>query len=107
MTRKNSGGYLTEIEEVFLLVCKVVGVCKAVPVHCTVYKYIVKIYVYESSDIISENNGHEPLECSRGITVSLLHSMAHKCVINGGKHCFPHIFGFHAYLFIRVQHIDL
>jgi len=34
MTRKNSGGYWTEIEEVFLLVCKVVGVCKVVPVHC-------------------------------------------------------------------------
>ena len=39
----------------------------------TVYKYIVKIYVYKSSDIILENNSHEPLECSRGVTVSLLH----------------------------------
>ena len=73
----------------------------------TIYKYIVKIYMYKSSNIISENNGHELLECSRGVTVSLLHSMAHKCAINGGKHGFPHIFGFHAYLFIRIRHIDL
>ena len=34
MTGKNSGGDWTEIEEVFPLVCKVVGVCKVVPVHC-------------------------------------------------------------------------
>ena len=72
----------------------------------TIYKYIVKIYMYESSNIISENNCHEPLECSRSVTISLLHSMAHKCAINGGKHCFPHIFGFYMYLLIHVRHID-
>ena len=70
----------------------------------TIYKYIVKIYVYKSSDIISENNGHELLECSRSVTISLLHSMAHECAINGGKHCFPHIFGFYAYLLIHVRY---
>jgi hypothetical protein len=69
-------------------------------------KYIIKIYVYESSNIISENNSHEPLECSRRITVPLLHSMAHECAINGSKHCFPYIFGFHAYLLICVRHIN-
>ena len=52
----------------------------------TVHKYIIKIYVYKSSDIISENNGHELLKCRRSVTVSLLHSMAHECAIIGGEH---------------------
>ena len=66
----------------------------------TVYKYIVKIYVCKSFDIILEDNSHELLKCSRSITVSLLHSMAHECAVNGGEHHLPHIFGFYVYLFI-------
>src|ERR1700720_1187542 len=63
--------------------------------------------MYKSSDIFSEDNGHQPLKCSRGITVSLLHSMAHECAINGGKSRLPHVRQFNVYLFIRVGHIDL
>src|ERR1700720_883864 len=63
--------------------------------------------MYKSSDILLEDNGHQPLKCSRGITVSLLHSMAHECAINGGKSRLPHVRRFNAYLFIRVGHIDL
>src|SRR6202041_1360894 len=63
--------------------------------------------MYKSSNILLEDNGHQPLKCSRGITVSLLHSMAHECAINGGKSCLPHVEQFNAYLFIRVGHINL
>src|SRR6202040_747719 len=63
--------------------------------------------MYKSSNIFSEDNGHQPLKCSRGITVSLLHSMAHECAINGGKSRLPHVRQFNVYLFIRVGHIDL
>src|SRR3984957_6257198 len=63
--------------------------------------------MYKSSNILLEDNGHQPLKCSRGITVSLLHSMAHECAINGGESRLPHVRWFNVYLFIRVGHIDL
>src|ERR1700722_9898616 len=63
--------------------------------------------VYKSSDIFLEDNSHQPLKCSRGITISLLHSMAHECAINGGESRLPHVRRFNVYLFIHVGHIDL
>src|SRR6202790_4998031 len=70
-------------------------------------KYIIKIYVYESSDEISEDYRHKTLKCSGSIAISLLHCMAHEGAIDGSKCGFPHVARFHAYLFIRVGHINL
>src|SRR5882762_10440964 len=71
------------------------------------YKYIVKIYVYKSSDEISENYCHKTLECSGTIAISLLHHMAHEGAIDGSECGFPHITRFHTYLFICIGHINL
>jgi len=73
----------------------------------TKHEYIVEIYVYKSSDEFSEDGCHQPLKRSGSITVSLLHCMAHKCAIHGGKRGFPYVIRFDAYLFVRVGHIDL
>src|ERR1700676_5472479 len=71
------------------------------------YKYIVKIYMYKSSDEVSEDHHHETLECSGSVAISLLHCMAHEGAIDGSEHGLPHAARFHAYLFIRVGHIYL
>src|SRR5882762_696566 len=71
------------------------------------YKYIIEIYVYKSSNEISEDYCHKMLECSGSIAISLLHRMAHKGAIDGSECGFPHIARFHAYLFICIGHIDL
>ena len=47
------------------------------------------------------------LECSRGITVSLLHGMAHECAIDRREGGLPYIVRFDVYLFVRVRHVDL
>src|ERR1700689_3868343 len=73
----------------------------------TVHKYIIEIYVYEPSDKFSEDSRHQPLECSRCVTIPLLHGMADEGAIYCGKRGFPHILWFDAYLFVRVGHIDL
>src|ERR1700683_3297530 len=73
----------------------------------TEHKYIIEIYVYKSSDEVSEDHSHQLLECSGGVTVPLLHSMAHKCAVYCGKHGFPYILGFNMYLLVHVRHIDL
>ena len=70
------------------------------------YKYIIKIYVYESSDEILEDYRHKTLKCSGSIAISLLHCMAHEGAIDGSECGFPHVARFHTYLFIRVGHID-
>jgi hypothetical protein len=70
-------------------------------------KYIIKIYVYESSDEISEDYHHKTLECSGSIAISLLHRMAHEGAIDGSECGFPHVARFHVYLFICVGQIDL
>src|SRR5882762_1628451 len=73
----------------------------------TKYKYIVKIYVYKSSDEVLEDHRHEMLECSGSVAISLLHCMAHEGAIDGSEHSLPHVARFHMYLFIRVGHINL
>jgi len=73
----------------------------------TKHEYIVEIYMYKFSDEFSKNGCHQPLKHSGRITVSLLHCMAYKCAIHGGKHGFPNVISFNAYLFIHIRHIDL
>src|ERR1700677_1948611 len=73
----------------------------------TEHEYIIEIYMYKSSDEVLEDHSHQSLECSRGVTVPLLHSMAHKCAVYCGKHGFPYILGFDTYLLIHVGHINL
>src|ERR1700720_4139607 len=62
--------------------------------------------MYKSSDIFSEDNGHQLLKCSRSIAISLLHSMAHECAINCCKSHLPYVGRFDVYLFVRIGHIN-
>src|ERR1700691_2499836 len=73
----------------------------------TVHKYIIEIYVYEPSDKFSEDSRHQPLECSRCVTIPLLHGMADEGAIYCGKRGFLHILWFDTYLFVCIRHIDL
>jgi hypothetical protein len=73
----------------------------------TVHEYIVQIYVYKSPDKISEDHCPMALKHCGGVTISLLHCMAHKSAIHYGKGDFPHITQFYAYLLICVRHVDL
>jgi hypothetical protein len=68
----------------------------------TKHEYIIKIYMYKSSNELSEDCYHEPLECSWSITVSLLHCMAQKGAIYSGKCDFPHVCRLYMYLFVCV-----
>jgi len=70
------------------------------------YDYIIQIYINELRKKFSENLCHEPLECSRGITVSLLHYMAQKRPYDCAKCCIFHVIGFHAYLLIHIGHVQ-
>src|SRR5258706_14760645 len=70
------------------------------------YEYIIQIYVNELREKFSENSRHEPLECSRGITVSLLHHMAQKCPYDCAKCRIFHVVGFHANLLVCIGHVQ-
>ena len=67
-----------------------------------IYEDVVEVHVYESTQEVSEQGRHESLECSRSVTVSLLHHQAHERSVRSGECGLPYIFHIDTYLFIRV-----
>ena len=71
-----------------------------------VFEYIVKIYMYKSSEKFLDYGGHQPLECGRCIAISHLHYLA----LKGAKYCrechFTDILWSYACLLISLSHIQ-
>ena len=43
------------------------------------HEYIIKIYMDEPSNVLSQYHHHKSLDCGRGIAVSLLHDLTQEC----------------------------
>ena len=71
-----------------------------------VYEYIVKIYMYKSSEKFLKYGGHQLLECGRCIAISHLHYSA----LKGAKYCrechFTDILWSYVHLLISLSHIQ-
>jgi hypothetical protein len=72
-----------------------------------VYEYIVQVNVDESSDLLLEEGGHEPLERRGGVAVPLLHDLANKRSQDGREGRLGDVHWPDAYLFIHLRHIEL
>jgi hypothetical protein len=77
------------------------------PYSTGVYKYIVQINMDESSDLLSEEGGHEPLERQGGIAVPLLHDLTNERSQDSHQGRLGDVRWPDAYLFIRLRHIEL
>lgn len=69
--------------------------------------HIIKIHVYEYTNVISKHHCHQVLECGGGIAVHLLHSVALECPIHHSKCRFIHITWLNTNLFICIGHVNL
>jgi hypothetical protein len=67
-----------------------------------VNKYVVQVYIYKTSNVISKDHCHQMLKCYGGIAIPLLHHLAYIGAIYYGEGCCPNILWFYPNLFIGV-----
>ena len=72
-----------------------------------VYEYIIKIYMYKSSEKFSEYSGHQLLKCGGCIAIFHLHYSALKSAEYCRECCFSNILWSHVHLLISLCHIQL
>ena len=71
-----------------------------------VYEYIIKIYMYKSSEKFSEYSSHQPLECGGCIAISHLHYSALKSAKYCRECCLADILWSFGHLLISFSHIQ-